>query len=380
MATAVVRLVLSCEGSDPQGTYADAIREASEVLERGGLVAFPTETVYGLGARADHAGAMGRLRAVKSREPNKAFTVHIAAREDAARFVPGIGGLAGRFVRKGWPGPLTLVMTVDDPSSAPVMVGRNGAAAEAMYYDHTIGLRCPDDGVAQRLLRAVDAPIVAASANLAGNPPPRSGAEVLRDLDGKIDLLIDSGRTKYAKPSTIVRVTGSSYEVVREGVYDAGIVERLSTVRLLFVCTGNTCRSPMAAGLAEQMLAERLGCKPSELRARSVVVQSAGTGGGTGGASPHAIKVMAQRGIDLSDHVSTALSAEVIQQSDYIFAMMRTHRDTIVQMVPAAESRVMLLLGNDDVRDPMGGAEEDYERCAQTVERGLRTRLQEVIV
>ncbi len=380
MATAVVKLVPSCEGSDPQGMCADAIREASEVLERGGLVAFPTETVYGLGARADHAGAMGRLRAVKSREPTKAFTVHIAAREDAPRFVPGLGGLAGRFVRKGWPGPLTLVMTVDDPSSAPVMVGRNGAAAEAMYYDHTIGLRCPDDGVAQRLLRAVDAPIVAASANLAGRSPPHTGDEVLRDLDGKIDLLIDSGRTKYAKPSTIVRVTGSSYEVVREGVYDAGIVERLSTVRLLFVCTGNTCRSPMAAVLAGQMLAERLSCKPSELRARGVVVQSAGTSGGIGGASPHAIEVMAKRGIDLSDHLSTALSAEMIQQSDYIFAMMRAHRDTIVQMVPAAESRVMLLLGNDDVRDPMGGAEEDYERCAQTVERGLRTRLQEVIV
>ena len=130
---------------------------------------------------------MERLRSVKSREPTKAFTVHIASREDAPRFVPEFGGLAARFGRKAWPGPLTLVVSVDDPSSAPVMAGRNGKAAEAMYYNNTIGLRCPDDGVAQRLLRAVDAPIVAASANLAGHPPPWTAADVLRDLNGMLD-------------------------------------------------------------------------------------------------------------------------------------------------------------------------------------------------
>lgn len=343
-------------------------------------MAFPTETVYGLGARADHAGAMKRLREVKSREPSKAFTVHISSRDDAPRFVPGFGGLAARFGRKAWPGPMTLVVSVDDPSSAQVMAGRNGKAAQAMYYNHTIGLRCPDDGVAQGLLRAVDAPVVAASANLAGAAPPYTAAEVLRGLDGKIDLLIDAGRTRYAKESTIVRVTGSSYEVVREGVYDAGIVERLSTVRLLFVCTGNTCRSPMAAGLAGPMLAEKLDCRPSELLDRGVVLQSAGTSGGAGGASTHAREVMAKRGINLSGHVSSALSAEMVQQADYIFAMTQAHRETILQLVPSSESKVMLLLDGENVRDPMGSEEDEYERCAQTIERGLRVRLQEVTI
>ncbi len=373
MATKVIK-------SDPQGLDADAIREAGELLRNGGLVAFPTETVYGLGARADHAQAMKRLREVKSREPTKAFTVHIASRDDAPRFVPGFGGLAARFGRKAWPGPMTLVVSVDDPSSASVMAGRNGKAAQAMYYNNTVGLRCPDDDVAQGLLRAVDAPVVAASANLAGEAPPHTAAEVLRGLDGKIDLLIDAGRTKYAKESTIVRVTGSSYEVVREGVYDAGIVERLSTVRLLFVCTGNTCRSPMAAGMAERMLAERLACDPSDLRARGVLVQSAGTHGGGGGASAHALEVMARRGIDLSGHYSTALSAEMVQQADYVFAMTKAHREAILRLSPYSESKVMLMLDGEDVRDPMGNEIGDYERCAQTIERALRVRMQEVNV
>ncbi len=366
--------------SDPNGPCTDAVREASEVLRGGGLVAFPTETVYGLGARADHPAAMRRLRAVKTREAGKAFTVHIAAREDARQFVPTFSGMAARLARKAWPGPLTLILTVDDPSSTPVMEGKNGAVAAAMYYDNTIGLRCPDDPLAQGMLRAVAAPVVAASANLAGEPAPFTGHEVLKTLGGAIDLVVDAGRTKYAKPSTIVRVTGSSFEVVREGVYDSGSVARMTTVRLLFVCTGNTCRSPMAARWAQHMLAERLQCRPEDLLDRGVIVTSAGTSGGFGGASPLALEVMRKRGVDLSDHASTALTPELVHQADYIFAMTRDHRDAILRMNPTAESKTRLLLDDDDVSDPMGGSAENYERCAQTVERGLRARLQEVVV
>ncbi len=366
--------------SDPQVPCTDAVREASEVLRGGGLVAFPTETVYGLGARADHPGAMERLRAVKSREGGKAFTVHIASREDAKQFVPQLTGMAARLARKGWPGPITLILDVEHPESSPIMKGRNGAVAAAIYYDNTIGLRCPDDPLAQGMLRTVEAPVVAASANPAGEPAPLSGEDVLKRLDGAIDLVVDAGRTKYAKPSTIVRVTDRSFEVIREGVYDSGSIARLSTVRILFVCSGNTCRSPMAAHWARHMLAERLGCRPEDLSDRGVTVVSAGTSGGIGGASPFAAEVMAKRGVDLSGHTSTALNSEMIHQADYVFAMTRAHRDAILRMSPMSESKVRLLLDDDDVSDPMGGTSEDYERGALTIERGLRARLQEVVV
>ncbi len=373
METQVIKIDSRTGGSE-------AARRAAEVLKAGGLIGFPTETVYGLGARADRKDAMQRLRKVKQRSQEQAFTVHVAAGSEAERFAPNLSPLARRLIRKGWPGPLTLIVAVDDPGSAPVMAGLNGSAAAAMYYHKTVGLRCPDDRIAQTMLREVGAPVVASSANVSGRPAPKSGFEVLRDLGGKIDLLIDAGRTKYSLASTIVEITGPTYQVVREGVLDAGIVQRLASVRLLFVCTGNTCRSPMAAGLAKRLLAERMDCTVDELESRGVIIQSAGTSGGIGPATEHAVAVMGRRGIDISDHASTVLSAEMIQQADYVFAMTHGHLERILELSPRAKESAMLLKDGKDIADPMGSAEESYEECARVIEEGLRRRLEELPV
>jgi protein-tyrosine phosphatase len=364
---------------DPENAYGDTVRRAVEVLDQGGVVAFPTETVYGVGARVDRPEAMGRLRALKSRPADKAFTVHIGSREDAFAFAPECPPLASRLMRKAWPGPLTLVVGLEDPGAAPASRSLNGVAMKAIYYNNAVGLRYPDDSVAEAVLRAVKAPMVAASANEAGLAPPLDAADVLENLDGRIDVLLDAGPTKYSKPSTIVRVTADGYEMIREGVYDAGIIERLSVLRILFVCTGNTCRSPMAEGIARKMLADKLGCHPDELPGRGVVVTSAGTGGGFGAASDNAVQVMSERGIDVTQHQSSGLTAEAIQQADHVFVMTTMHRNRVLDIVPAAEDRVRLLLDAEDVRDPVGGDRDEYERCAQIVEGGVRARLEEVM-
>jgi len=374
MATEVIRV-------DRDGDFTAAVRRAAAALADGGLVAFPTETVYGVAACVDLAEAVSRLRRVKERPQEMAFTVHIGSSADANQFVPELGGLASRFIRKAWPGPLTLILPVEVPAAAPIMGRLNGTAAEAMYYNNAIGLRYPDDSIAESILRTVTSPVVAASANLAGRPPAQTAEDVLRDLGGRIDLVVDGGRTRYARPSTIVRVSGGAYEIVREGVYDRRTLERLSTLRILFVCTGNTCRSPMAAGLAAAALAERLGCAVADLPARGVEVSSAGTSGGAaGGATTHAVEAMSRRGIDISQHRSTALTADMIRQADHTFVMTEAHREAALNLVPSASDRVALLLDGQDVRDPVGESEDEYEACARGIENGVIARLQEVIL
>jgi len=364
---------------DPGAINHDAIERAATVLQGGGLVAFPTETVYGLAARADSREAMSRLRHVKSRQQDKAFTVHIGRREELERFSPKPGDVALRLARKAWPGPLTLILPVADPKSAPVMHGLNGSALEAMYYEGTIGLRCPDDAVASRLLQRVASPVVAASANPGGAPPPQSGEAVVRALGDAVDLLLDAGRTRFAKASTIVRVDGSDFTVVREGVLDAGVIERLAALRLLFVCTGNTCRSPMAEGLAKKMIADRLGCTMDELADRGVFVSSAGVSGGFGAAAPQAVSVMAKRGIDISGHASSQVNADMIRQADHVVVMTLSHRSSILELCPSAADRVSLLCAETDVDDPIGGSEGEYDGCAMRIEQGLRDRLEELM-
>ncbi len=362
----------------PETDDESAIREAAACLAEGGLVVFPTETVYGVGANAADPAAVARLREIKQRLDGKPFTVHVGSRSAVDRFVPGLKGVGRRLTEKAWPGPLTIIFPVEDVSAAPVIRETSLEHAPAMYHEGTIGIRCPDDSYALELLQRAGVPVVAASANPAGAGAPVDADEAAAALGGQVYLVLDAGRARYGRASTIVRVDADGYEVVREGVYDARTLRRLTSVNFLLVCSGNTCRSPMAAGILRRLLAERLGCSEKDLEDKGYHVESAGTSAYAGArVSEPAVRIMSGRGIDVADHRARSVAVEQLHRADHVLVMTRGHAETLRAMAPSAAERVRML-AEGDIEDPVGQPDEAYARCAAQIEKALRKRLEEV--
>jgi len=354
-----------------------AARRAARAIKAGKLVAFATETVYGVGALATDADALDRLRELKSR-PKRPFSVHVHEAGEVARYVRELPFSARRLIANGFPGPLTLVVPVGG-RLADAKLQRAGLY-ETLCQDDRIGLRCPDSPIARAILAAAGGPVVMPSANPAGKPSPRTGKDVLESLDGRIDLLVDSGATRYGRDSTIVRFNGEKWRIVRKGVLDARSIRKLMRFRLLIVCTGNTCRSPMAAALGRKILADSLGCTVSALGGRGVEVVSAGVFAGSGGrATPEAAGAVKKFGVDLSHHRSRKLTTQLINGADLVFCMTDFHVEEVRRLCRSAGEKVMRLDEKADISDPIGGGANVYGRTADRIYKAMQVRFKKVL-
>jgi len=363
---------------DPACTNS-AIQQAAEILAAGGLVAFPTETVYGLAARADLPEALAQLSRLKNRPANKPFTLHLADKSQLARYVGPLAPVDRVLLRRAWPGPLTVVFVIPSEQQSCLPQGLSEQTAAAMYYKGSIGIRLPDHDVARRLLAAAAGPVVAPSANLAGSGPARCAQEVIEELDGRIELVLDAGPARYSRPSTVARLDGTGIEILRPGVLDEAALARMRRLTILFVCTGNTCRSPIAQGFCRDRLARKLSCSVDQLLEKGYKVVSAGVMAYSGAsASPEAVRVCRDAGQDITAHRARPLTAQVISEADYIFVMTDAHRQAVMALLSEAEPRTALLGGAVEIADPMGGSLDDYRRCAEQIELGLTERLSEI--
>ncbi|MEO7913348.1 MAG: L-threonylcarbamoyladenylate synthase [Roseiflexaceae bacterium] len=191
---------------DPLAPDAAAILQAARILLRGGLVAFPTETVYGLGANALNAAAVQRIFVAKGRPASDPLIVHIAALDQLDSVAEHVPRLAHTLAQAFWPGPLTLVLQRRAAIPATVSAGRD-----------TVAVRIPDHAVPLALARAAGVPIAAPSANMFTRPSPTTAAHVLEDLDRRIDLLLDGGPTPIGLESTVLDLTGAQPTLLRPG-------------------------------------------------------------------------------------------------------------------------------------------------------------------
>lgn len=360
-------------------TYEREIRAAAEVLRRGGLVVFPTETIYGVAANADSPEAMQRLRELKGKRDSTPFTLHLGAKGHARRFLTSPSVTLRRIVRKVWPGPVTVVCEEANPGATQVAKEYPQAVAE-IYHGAMISLRCPNHPAAERLLNEVAAPIVASGASRSSGSAPYDAAAAIAELDGDVDAVIDAGPTRHHAPSTVLEVRGNQWKVVREGILDERSLRRLTQSEILFVCTGNSCRSPLAEYLGRERLARAAGVSLPELKDLGFQVLSAGTAAyGGGSVSSGTAEELRRRGIDPRGHRSQPLTVDLVLRAERIYVMSPEHRAVVLDLVPAAADKTELLDKTGPIADPIGGTADDYRRTSEQIERSLDVRIKELL-
>jgi tRNA threonylcarbamoyl adenosine modification protein (Sua5/YciO/YrdC/YwlC family) len=347
----------------------DVVHRAVQSLVEGKLVAFPTETCYTLGASALLESAAERLVAAQPAAAGAPFLA-VKSAEEAQDYLPQLGLLGRRLARRCWPGPLTLAIEDNHPESLLTQLAPS--IRRLLTPNGQLRLRVPGHPLFADVLRMLVGPIVAAPIHTPTGLA-FSVAEVLAEVGDKAQLVLDDGRSRYGQPESIVEVGPAGLTVQQAGVVSEQALKRLASMMVLFVCTGNTCRSPMAERMCRKLIADRLGCKQDEVQERGVLVVSAGTAAVHGGrASREAVEVLAQQGIPLADHESQPLTEQLVRNADLILVMTGAHRQLIVREWPEAAERTHLLCSDRDVLDPIGGPQEEYRQCAEQIQQELR--------
>lgn len=335
------------------------VMEVVQVLESGGVAALPTETVYGLCCRANSKAAAEQIYALKRRPSDKPLPYLIPDFESVGTFVNRVPKTATKLMDRFWPGPLTLVL---GPGEG-------------------IALRMPDHDFLREVLRRAGGPVHGTSANLSGEKPATTVRRIQRFFPVGLGLIVDGGKSRLGVESSIVRVPDQGpTEIVRAGQLGEETIRSTVAKTILLVCTGNTCRSPMAAAALKATLAWHLRVDPERLEQAGYRVVSAGVSAFPGmPMTRDAEDALRAEGIPVGPHVATPLTSQMLRQADVVFGMTHQHAAAIRAKGESAASVHLFDPSGQDIADPIGGSPSTYRACLKELRSVIDQRLRSLL-
>ncbi len=361
---------------DPKKPDAKIVKKTIDVLKNGGIIVYPTNTLYGLGVDAFNVKALERLFVVKQRTPNQPISLMVASLTQLEQLYAHVNEKQKEILQKILPGKFTVILKSK--------FKKNRVYFASGPEGNKVGFRVADLPFNQMLLSRFGNPITSTSANISGSPNALTIQEIIAQFGDRLDLILDAGPAPDLKGSTIIDMTKTPYLILREGSIKKAKLEKLFAPQpirkrktkfvITFVCSGNICRSPMAAGILKEFL--------SKTKFKNVVkVQSAGTLELTSGpAHPKAITVAHLSGIDLSHHQAQTISEKIVKESDLIICLAMNHYQFLREHFPQYQSKIVLLknwhrrskLANPSVADPIGHDLPFFEQVFEEIKREIK--------
>lgn len=345
---------------------AEAVRQTVACLMEGGVVLLPDEVGSLLLALPDSNSAVDQLHVISEHIPGATRLVAIAHPSVIYDYEAEVSSISEKLARRCWPGPVAL----RTPGKSAESQCETWPDRSKQWGINDLGraFMVPGGVFAEEVVRKLP------TAALGLSVSPEQVKEISTD---QIDLVVSSSAETYSEGITVVSVQDHQLRIEREGVVSKRVLNRLTGEVYIFICTGNTCRSPMAEAIFRKMLADKIGCQDDELLDRGYTVISAGLAAYPGApASRDAVLLLREDGIDLSSHESQPVTQELLRHCDQIFTMTRSHLDAILNSLPELAGKVHLLSGNgNDVSDPIGGGPDEYRRCRDEIEGYLQKLL-----
>ena len=339
--------------------HRDALHKAAGLLAGGGIVAFPGDRHPFLAASALNPEAVADLSAI---DPNSIPTIAPNSSSQLLDWIPEATIVAQRFASRAWPGP--LVLAFEDGYENGLFRHLPESVREWIAHEGPLRLRIPFDPAIRQVLQLLPGPLILVDSQSPVAQIPEVG------------LILEDGPAPpppFGPDWTEVRFVADRWEIAKPGPIDVSVLVGLSGMILLFVCTGNTCRSPMAEALCKRKLADRIGCEVEQLETHGYRVHSAGIAADhAASVSPEAAEAVESLRGSLREHRSQPLLPELVHQADLIVAMTASHRDAILDHHPEAVDRVRLLDPSGvDIDDPIGAALHVYRKTAEAIDRFL---------